>query len=160
MPIVCFNGWGGNLQDRLIPARKTSCAPRKLAKLADLPRRRPRLSAAGHLLPRFRRSEAHHAVICRPAAQGVLWTKTSKSLARGLATFVHISLRIIASANRSCSRHSHQTGKVICRGSDPYTPPPPRLCAQRARRYRPHARIARPCRKKAIPRKEWCRPTA
>ena len=107
MQIMCLNGWGGKLYDRLLPYLATT-APDILC-LQEVVHS-PQTSKdwltyrdGAHVLPQranlFRdvcRSLPDHAAMFCPAAQGVLWDGDVPIPSQwGLATFVHGSIPII-----------------------------------------------------------------
>ena len=81
------------------------------------------LAQRANVFPGFAAALPDQVVICCPAAQGVLWDEDVKVPRKGGSQPSPIyRLRYAPSANRACSRHSHQTGKVIFHGFDPHTP--------------------------------------
>ena len=108
MRIMCLNGWGGKLHDRLIPyLQDTSPDVLCLQEVVHSPETDAdwlTYRDGDHVLPQranfFRDVAAalpdHVATFC-PAAQGVLWDEEeSVSSQWGLATFIHKSIPIIA----------------------------------------------------------------
>ncbi|MCG7521807.1 endonuclease/exonuclease/phosphatase family protein [Ruegeria sp. Ofav3-42] len=107
MKIVCLNGWGGKLHEKLLPYLE-ECSPEILClqEVVHTPtsdRDWLTYRDGDHILPQranfFRdvsRALPDHVAIFCPAARGVLWDDQRTFPSQwGLATFVHKSLPII-----------------------------------------------------------------
>lgn len=107
MKIMCLNGWGGKLHERLLPYIKT-CAPEILClqEVVHSPKSDKdwlTYRDEDHILPQranfFRdvcRALPDHVAVFCPAAQGVLWDGNQTIPSQwGLSTFVHDSVPII-----------------------------------------------------------------
>ncbi|UWR90475.1 endonuclease/exonuclease/phosphatase family protein [Phaeobacter inhibens] len=107
MKIMCLNGWGGKLHDRLVPYVATS-APDVLClqEVVHSPASQKdwlTYRDGDHVLPQranfFRdvsRALPDHVAIFCPAAQGVLWDDDQSFPSQwGLATFVHKAIPVI-----------------------------------------------------------------
>ena len=112
MKIMCLNGWGGTLHDRLLPFLQAQ-APDVLClqEVVHSPATdKPSLTYrdGDHVLPQranlfedVRRVLPDHAAFFCPAAQGVLWDEDVAIPSQwGLATFVHTALPIIGQVQR------------------------------------------------------------
>lgn len=108
MRIMCLNGWGGNLHERLIPylasERPDVLCLQEVTHSPEAGKDGLTYRDGNHVLPQranFFRDVAralpeHVAVFC-PAAQGVLWDGDRAVPSQwGLATFIHASHPVIA----------------------------------------------------------------
>ncbi len=107
MKLMCLNGWGGRMHDRLIRYLTALCPDvlclQEVVHTPDAPKAELEYRDGDHILSqraRFFDEVAaalpdHTAIFC-PAAQGVLWDgQVSVPSQWGLATFVHRALPII-----------------------------------------------------------------
>lgn len=107
MRIMCLNGWGGTLHERLLPyLAETAPEILCLQEVVHSPatdKAQLTYRDGAHILPQranlfaeiCRALPAHQAVFC-PAAQGVLWDgETAIPSQWGLATFIHRDLPVI-----------------------------------------------------------------
>ncbi len=108
MQIMCLNGWGGKLHDRLIPYLQAKnpdvLCLQEVVHSPEAKKNWLTYRDGDHILPQranfFRdvtTALPNHVAIFCPAAQGVLWDGDASVPSQwGLATFVHKSLPIIA----------------------------------------------------------------